>query len=115
MPSDYAPVSNRERQAMSEDPLMTLLDEFKALSPADRSAIERQLTVSERKRLRRTLVRSAAPQSDASYSPRIDVSHYSAPLAKHLLRVLALENGAPHSITAATRDTLLVLLKGGRM
>lgn len=98
---------------MSEDDLVTLLEEFKALSPSDRRATERQLSNSERRLLRRTLARSAAPQEETPDSLHIDVSPYSAPLAKHLLRVLAPKNGAPSSITAATRDTLLVLLKGG--
>lgn len=100
---------------MPEDALVTLLAEFKALSPSDRRAIERQLSPSERSLLRRTLAaRSAAPREEAPASLRIDVSPYSAPLAKHLLRVLGPENDAPNPITAATRDALLVLLKGGR-
>lgn len=99
---------------MSEDALMTLLDEFKALSASDRRAIERQLSVSERRLLRQTLARSAAPLEETSDSLRIDVSPHSGPLAKHLLRILAPGDGAPSSITAATRDTLLVLLKGRR-
>ena len=114
MPSGCAPASNREGRAMPEDALTTLLDEFKSLSAGDRRAIERQLSASERRLLRRTLVRAAAPREDAPDSLRIDVSPYSGALAKHLLRILATENGASSPITATTRETLLVLLKGGR-
>lgn len=100
---------------MSEDALMTLLDEFRVLSTSDRRAIERQLSVSERRLLRQTLARSASPLEETPDSLRIDVSPYSGPLAKHLLRILAPGDGAaPSSITAATRETLLVHLKGGR-
>lgn len=100
---------------MSEDALITLLDEFRALSASDRRAIERQLSVSERGLLRRTLARSAAPLEETPDSLRIDVSPYSGPLAKHLLRILAPGDGpVPSSITAATRETLLAHLKRGR-
>lgn len=115
MPNGCAPVWRRERRAMSEDALMTLLDEFKTLSPSDRRAVERQLSISERRLLRRTLARSAAPLEEPPDSLRIDVSPYSGPLAKHLLRILAPGDGAaPRPITAATRETLLVHLKRGR-
>lgn len=114
MPNGCALASNREGRAMPEDALSVLLAEFKALPPGDRRAIERQLSASERRLLRRTLVQSAVLRQDAPDPLRIDVSPYSGSLAKHLLRILAPENGVPNPITETTRETLLILLKGGR-
>ena len=90
---------------MSEDALA----EFAALATSDRRAVERQLSADERRLVRQALAR-AHPLSEPA-ERRVDLSAYSASLAKHLLKVTAAREDAP-ALTAATRAILLRLLSG---